>query len=184
VVMGHRVKREGDPKLVNVYDEDSVVTFQGALTYQLLWNNDDATSIAAMQAQVVNYAYFNDTIQNQSNKTQLTPLDGEMYDPPGGDYTAAVSARYDFQIAVQGQTQEEADQMLHDLMTDYACSGKVTSSLELYRGLEPACKNVVTEPTIFVAEPITPLSAAPMRAILSNLVLGFVGAVAIILACS
>ena len=89
-------------RVLNIYDEKDVVQFSGLLSLNLLWDSDSPTSQAALDVEVLNYAYFNDTIGNQSDLTQITPLNGSIYQNPfQGDFVNAVSGRFDFQIVVQ-----------------------------------------------------------------------------------
>jgi hypothetical protein len=159
VVMGERTDvRNNPPKMPNVYDVDDVATLQGVLAYGILWDNDSPTKQAAMNVEITNYAYFNSTIANQGPATQLTPESGELYDHPfGGDFTSAHSARYDFQIVFQDKNKAESDALLDDFVNKQACStgGDSNSLLQLaYAGANAACVDVVSEPGLFVAEPI------------------------------
>ena len=164
VVMGPTALRRDSVKLPNMYDENDVVFFQGVMSMNLLWDDNSPTKQAALQVEILNYAYFNSTIADQSNSTQLTPLDGSLYFPFTWDYLNATSARFDFQFTLQGMDQAQSATFLDELTNNQACSkGNGGGILRLLYGAGAECRNVSTVAQIFVAEPIIPQakSAAP-----------------------
>jgi len=174
IVMGEITNiRNNPPKMPNVYDVDDVSTLQGVIGFGLLWDNDSPTKLGAMQVEITDFAYFNSTINDQSPATQMTPRDGSLYSTPfTGDFPAAHSARYDFQIVLEGKTKEEGDAFLDAFMNEQVCStGEGSNSLLsfAYIGAHASCQNVVTEPGLFVADPIIPApkGAAPRGATFS-----------------
>ena len=188
--MGERTDiRNNPPAMPNVYNVDDVATLQGVIGYGQLWDNDSPTKLGAMKVEITDFAYFNSTIGKQSAATQITPADGSLYATPfGGDFTAAHSARYDFQIVLHGLTKEEGDDFLLEFITNQACSPQIAGSNSLlpfaYAGADAHCANLVTEPGLFVAEPIIPApkSAAPRGVGFSAALTASVVVVAVVLA--
>jgi hypothetical protein len=153
VVMGANRGFRDTVKLVNIYDADKVVEFSGVLSFGIFWDNDSPTKQGALGVEILNFAYFNSTIEEQSDSTQLTPLDGSLYSTPfQGDFTKAKSARYDFQFVLQGKTQKESDDILTVLTDKQGCSS--AGSLMPFLYTNPTCVNITQEAKVFVANPI------------------------------
>jgi hypothetical protein len=157
VVIGPTRIEKNKVTLMNVYDENDVVFFQGVMSLNLLWDDKSPTKMAALQVEILNYAYFNSTIEDQSPATQLTPADGTLYYPAGGDFSAAKSARYDFQFVLQGLNEAESATFYNQLVNEQVCSsGKGADVLKFLYGAGAHCINVVNKPAIFAAQPIIP----------------------------
>ena len=170
IVMGPTRALRDKVTLVNVYDENDIVFFQGVLSMNLLWNDQSITQTASLQVEILNYAYFNSTIDEQSSATQLTPSSGELYVPYRGDFTDAKSARYDFQITLQGLTQEEADDIYVELTTNQVCSQDGSGILRYLYGEGAKCVNVSSSATLFRAEPFAlPPKSRAYRNIMFNI---------------
>lgn len=150
-----------DKGIVNVYDRESLTTFQGSMGLGLLVKSIAAdnklTTAKALWVEVVDYAYYSDIVRKQSDSTLLTPTDG-TYPVDQSDYNNAKSMRIDFQIVLQGYTQEEAKWALNNFTTTYTC-GTLLLELEYDNG---ACVNVTDTPHFHRAEPFSlpPKSAA------------------------
>lgn len=147
--------------IVNVYDRESLTTFQGSMAYGLLVKsiaaNNKLTTAKALWVEIVDYAYYSDIVRKQSESTLLTPTDGS-YPVDQSDYNNAKSMRIDFQIVLQGYTEQEAQWALNNFTTTYTCGGLLLE-VEYDNG---ACVNVSSTPHFHRAEPFSlpPKSAA------------------------
>ena len=153
VTMGARTNlNPGERKLVNVYDRESLIQFQGAMAFgQLVTSQTDKlTTAKALWVEVTDYAYYDSIIREQSESTMLTPTDGS-YPTDQSDFTNAKSARIEFQFVLEGYDYHEAESFLHNMTTQYACAGIFSVLTLLYD--DPSCVNVTTKPLFHRAEP-------------------------------
>jgi len=146
-----------DKKILNVYDENKVVEFQGVMSLELLWESTDPTAMASLQVEVLNYAYYNSTIANMSPETLLTPANGTLYYPYTWDYLSATSVRIDWQFVLQGRDLAQSEYFYNQLTQEKTCSvGKGDEILKIVYGDAAKCINVSPSATMFNAEPIIP----------------------------
>ncbi len=154
--------------IVNVYDRESLTTFQGTMGLGLLVKSIAAdnklTTAKALWVEVVDYAYYSDIVRRQSDSTIITPTDGS-YPVDQSDYHNAKSMRIDFQIVLQGYTYQEAEWMLSNFTSTYTCGGLLLE-LEYDNG---ACVNVTSKPLFHRAEPFSvPARSAAARTVTGN----------------
>lgn len=157
VVMGKSRKIPRSAKILNVYNESLVVEFQGVMSLDLLWDFDSPTRAPALQVEVLNYAYFSSSIEDQGPDTQLTPQNGSLYYPYQGDFELAESARIDWQFVLQGKDHLQSALFYEQLTQEKTCAfGKGDGILKFKYGDQAKCVNVSNGATIFNAEPIIP----------------------------
>lgn len=165
VTMGKRTALNPTVRgLVNVYDRESLVQFLGVMAYGLLVESlaNKLTTTKSLWVEVTDYAYYSSIISDQSDATMLTPTDG-AYSVDQSDFANAESLRIDFQIVLEGYTYAEAQTMLDEFVTQYACSGR--GLLELLYD-DPTCEDVAEAPVFYRAEPfVLPPASAAARAV-------------------
>lgn len=175
-------------KMPSVYKEDQVLTLQGVISLNLPGFDISRTKAPVMQVEIIDFAYFNDTVDNQGPSTQLTPINGSTYFPSGGDYTLAVSGMFRFQIVVQGFDQQESDALYSKLTVSGTCSkgsiGAYDILVYVYGAQSHAtCTIEDPAPTLFVAEPlILPAKSSAMRVKASRAFLVLTMSLALLLA--
>ena len=142
----------------NVYIEGDVLFLQGVIANGLPGAFSNPKSKAAvLSVEIVDFAYFNDTIANQSSKTQITPP-GTNYYPPGGDYALAKSGMFRFQFVVEGLDQQASDELYTALTQTGTCSPGnrgVYAVLDYIYGTGATCTMDSTSATLVLAEPLS-----------------------------
>jgi len=149
----------------SVYNEAQVLYLQGVLSFGLpkgsggFSNPKSKTSV--LQVEIIDFAYFNDTVPNQNPATnQLTPTDGTNYFPPGGDYAAAKSGLFRFQFVVQGLDQQESDALYSAITTVGICTKSKLGNYDILAylygaGAECTLDAAPSGATVLLAEPLS-----------------------------
>jgi len=154
--------RAANPKskpLPNIYVEADVLFLQGVIGYGLPGSfSNPKTHASALQVEITDYAYFNDTVANQSPKTQITPPKNNYW-PAGGDYALAKSALYKFRFVVQGLDQAASDALYTALTKDgnfAACAIKTGTYqlLDLLFGTGAKCTMDSSAASVVLADPL------------------------------
>lgn len=149
----------------SMYNEAQVLYLQGVLSFGLpegsggFSNPKSKTSV--LQVEIVDFAYFNDTVPNQNaGINQLTPTDGTNYFPPGGDYAAAKSGLFRFQFVVQGLNQQESDALYSAITTVGICTKSKLGNYDILAylygaGAECTLDAAASGATVLLAEPLS-----------------------------
>jgi hypothetical protein len=141
--------------IVNVYDREDLITFEGTMAYGLLVESiapdNKLTTSKSLWVEITDYAYYSEIIRKQSEDNLLTPTDGG-YPVDQSDYHNAKSMTIQFQIVLSGYDYDSAVSMLHNFTTRYTC-GNPLLKLKYDNG---ACINVTTTPLFHQSDPVIP----------------------------
>jgi len=152
----------GAKNVPNAYDANAMLNLAGYISYELPGFDLKLSKSPVLQVVIRNFVYYNESTASQSSTTQLTPANGSLYYPLWGDYEKALSAKFDFDIILQGRTAEQSHEEYVIFTTQKACSpSSGYFPLNIFFN-NPVCKATYANALLFVAEPyvLAPNTAA------------------------
>ena len=135
----------------NMYDLTSILTLQGLISFgfsgvpglNAIEQPYALNPLKPLQVQITDFVYYN------ASGYQLTPTNGSAYYPPEGDYEAAASGTFYFQLVNQNLNDTEQENNLYNAILNPYFTGTLGSVYGT-----TVTSEQVTAPLMFEAQPL------------------------------